>query len=372
MFGYQMLRAASVHHDVPRVRPGRQSACLQAVLTWREVALPNDVTQAGFSAIETLYTPDVASLNMDMDPRRLQVLLAVARAGGVLAAAEELRVTPSAVSQQLSKLEREAGRALVERNPQGTALTPAGRVVAQAAEEIERALNVARGRLEEGASEVEGTARVGGLPSFLRTVIVPRLHVWRQRHPRLQVQVVEEDASSLMRLLRRGELDAVVAELDVGDERAELSPGMTELPILDEPWKLIVPAGSLATASGVDLSRLHIPWLGLEPSAVSAAPIDRLRRTVEIQAASVHQYQETLTALALVAAGEGMTVIPALALHGTLQEGVDVLDLPGLGSRRIVLRRFDRRRGANTVVDTVVRLIREAVADLDLDASVFE
>lgn len=313
---------------------------------------------------------------MELDPRRIQILLTVARTGGVLAAAKELCVTPSGVSQQLSKLEREAGRALVARSPQGTVLTPAGLVLAQAAEEIERALSVALARLEEGANEVEGIARVGGFPSFLRTVIVPRLQSWRQQYPRLEVQVVEADVSSLMRLLRRGELDAVVAELDVGDERVELTAGMTETPILDEPWKLVVPSGSLATANGVDLSRLHVPWLGVEATDISAAPIARLRRSVDMQVPSVHQYQETLTALALVAAGEGVAVVPVLALHGAIRgavlEGMDVLDLPGLGSRRIVLRRFDRRREANTAVDTTVRLIREAVTDLDLDASVFE
>ena len=57
-------------------------------------------------------------------PRRLRVLLAVARTGGVLAAADELGITPSAVSQQLNKLEDETGHALVVRTPKGSVLTP--------------------------------------------------------------------------------------------------------------------------------------------------------------------------------------------------------------------------------------------------------
>ena len=61
-----------------------------------------------------------------LDPRRLRFLLAVARYGGVLAAADELAVTASAVSQQLAKLEQEAGRTLLQRTQTGSVLTPAG------------------------------------------------------------------------------------------------------------------------------------------------------------------------------------------------------------------------------------------------------
>ena len=80
---------------------------------------------------------------------------------------------------------------------------------------------------------------------------------------------------------------------------------------------------------------------------------------------TVHQYQDTLTALALVAAGEGVAIVPTLALSGVSQDGVDVLDVPGLGTRRIVLRRFDRRRSASMPVDTVARLLRESAAAFD-------
>ena len=111
---------------------------------------------------------------MEIDPRRLRILLAIARTGGVLAAADELGITPSAVSQQLTKLENATGHALVVRTPRGSVLTPAGLAMAEAAEEIERALSVARARME-GAAELAGVVRVGGFTSFLRTMVIPRL-----------------------------------------------------------------------------------------------------------------------------------------------------------------------------------------------------
>ena len=201
---------------------------------------------------------------MDIDPRRLRVLLAVARTGGVLAAADELGITASAVSQQLSKLEDETGHALVVRTPKGSVLTPAGLAVAEAGEEIERALSVARARMEGGA-KIAGVVRVGGFTSFVRTVVIPRLPEWRSQYPQLQIRIVEDDFPALMRLLRQRQLDAVVVELDsTTAAQRSLSAGMTEEPLLDEPWKLVVPQGALLTTENVDLARLPLPWLGVE------------------------------------------------------------------------------------------------------------
>ena len=302
---------------------------------------------------------------MDIDPRRLRVLLAVARTGGVLAAADELGITASAVSQQLTKLEDETGHAMVVRTPKGSVLTPAGLAVAEAGEEIERALSVARARIEGGA-KIAGVVRVGGFTSFVRTVVIPRLPEWRSQYPQLQIRIVEDDFPDLMRLLRQRELDAVVVELDstTAQQRA-LSAGMTEEPLLDEPWKLVVPAGALLSTENIDLARLPLPWLGVEPIAANSAVLGRLRQSTGAQMETVHQYQETLTALALVAAGEGVAIVPTLALSGVAHDGVDVLDVPGLGTRRIVLRRFDRRRSPSTPVDTVARLLRESAGAFD-------
>ena len=302
---------------------------------------------------------------MDIDPRRLRVLLAVARTGGVLAAADELGITASAVSQQLNKLEDETGHAMVVRTPKGSVLTPAGLAVAEAGEEIERALSVARARIEGGA-KIAGVVRVGGFTSFVRTVVIPRLPEWRSQYPQLQIRIVEDDFPALMRLLRQRQLDAVVVELDsTTAEQRSLSAGMTEEPLLDEPWKLVVPAGALLSTENIDLARLPLPWLGVEPTAANSAVLGRLRQSTGAQIETVHQYQETLTALALVAAGEGIAIVPTLALSGLAHNGVDVLDVPGLGTRRIVLHRFDQRRSPSTPVDTVARLLRESAGAFD-------
>lgn len=303
---------------------------------------------------------------MELDPRKLRILLAVARAGSVLAASQELFITPSAVSQQLTRLEREAGRALVRRTPRGTALTPAGLVVVEAAEEIERAIGIAGDRLRTGDGP-SGTVRIGGVASFLRSLVIPRLAEWRQRYPQLEVEITEGDLDVMTRALRRRELDLAVLEYDSDVESVPLPAGMSEQPLLDEPWKLVVPAGRLVERDLVDLSRVSLPWLGAAGGA-GASALERLRKAAALDATPVHRFYETLTGLSLVAAGQGIAVMPALALRGIVPDNVDAVDLPGLGTRRIVLRRFAKMRSADGPIDALIGLIRESVNEFDVHA----
>ena len=305
---------------------------------------------------------------MLLDPRRLRFLLAVARYGGVLAAADELHVTASAVSQQLAKLERETGHALLRRTPTGSLLTPAGQALAEAAEDVERALALARSRLEQDDASVSGTVRVGGFQSFLANVLSPSLTDWRSRHPALVIETVEAEEAELLRALRAGTVDGFIVELDAG-ERYTPPRGTADVPLLDEPWKLVVPSGALLTTDVIDIGRLGLPWLGVDPSAASAKAIQRVRRLLGGDSSSVHTFYSFQNALALVAAGEGVTLIPSLAIEGLGTEGVDALDIPGLGMRRVALRHLTRSRSASPSLDTVIGLIREAAAAFSYEAS---
>jgi DNA-binding transcriptional LysR family regulator len=298
-----------------------------------------------------------------LEPQRLRFLLAVARAGGVLAAADELRVTASAVSQQVARLERETGRTLIQRTATGSVLTPAGLALAEAAEDIERVLTLVGERLERGDAEVSGTVRLGGFVSIFASVVAPALTTWRSRHPRLHFEIREAEYDELMRALRSGAADAVFVELDAGG--GHVAPrGTVDVPLLDEPWKLLVPPGALLGREVVDLGRLSLPWLNVDPSAASAGAISRVRRSLGAdETTSSHTYFNSATAVALVAAGEGVTLIPALALETLDVSGVDILDVPGLGMRRIVLRHLSRARGPSGLLETAITLVREAASE---------
>jgi DNA-binding transcriptional LysR family regulator len=160
----------------------------------------------------------------------------------------------------------------------------------------------------------------------------------------------------------------MVVELDAGESPTP-PRGTTDVPLLDEPWRLVVPSGSMLGQDVIDLSRLGLAWLSLDPSAASASAMRRVRRELGGEESTAHSYFSFQNALALVAAGEGLTLVPALALESLPTDGVDILDVPGLGMRRVVLRSLSRSRGTNPVLETATGLIREAAAAFSYEPS---
>ena len=100
-----------------------------------------------------------------MDLRRLHVLREVGRSGSLTAAAAALSFTTSAVSQQVTKLERDMGVPLLERHPRGAVLTEAGRALLRYAEDIDRTIDAARAEMGEFADLRRGQLRLGTFPT---------------------------------------------------------------------------------------------------------------------------------------------------------------------------------------------------------------
>ncbi|KRC39980.1 LysR family transcriptional regulator [Oerskovia enterophila] len=292
---------------------------------------------------------------MATDPRRLGFLLAVHRAGGVLAAADLLHVTPSAVSQQIARLEAEEGIQVLDRGPRGVTLTPAGRILADAAERIEAEMVEARKAIVAMSEEMTGTVTVGSFQTAIRAVVGPTFASLESRYPGVELDVQEVEPADALRLLRTGDLDVVLLERDE-DADSPAPRGMREVPLLDEPWRVVVPA-TFPTPARLDDVRDAV-WLGPEPTTAAARALRRLSRTLGTTLRTRHSYYDFDVALALVAAGQGVAMLPALAVQGEMPDGVTVVPLPGLGSRRLVARhratRHEPRPVVNAVIDEMV------------------
>ncbi|WP_016908743.1 LysR family transcriptional regulator [Streptomyces xiaopingdaonensis] len=143
---------------------------------------------------------------------RLRALDAVATHGTLALAARILHVTPSGVSQQLARLERESGRKLLEPAGRGVRLTQAGRVLAVHARRVVAQLAAAESDLADLEGEVVGPLRIGGIGSSLRTLLPDVLSVLTERHPRLAPSVVDGEAADLVPMVLGGELDLLLAE----------------------------------------------------------------------------------------------------------------------------------------------------------------
>ncbi|MFZ3566571.1 LysR family transcriptional regulator [Streptomyces sp. BH097] len=296
---------------------------------------------------------------MDVDPRKLAVLLAVHRAGGILAAADVLHLTPSAVSQQIARLESEVGTPVLDRQPHGAVVTAAGRVLTETAERIESELADVTRSLAALREEVSGTVVIAAFQTVIRALLVPLVHQLRDAFPGLELQIQEMDGDKAQQELRAGTVDLLIveAETPIGRRSAR---GTRDVPILEEPWVVVTPAGTPTPATLTDLE--HLTWLGVDTDAAAHDATEHVRRGMAV-ARTAHSYYDYNAALALVAGGLGVAVVPSLAVLGMPVEGVKTVSVPGLGHRRLIARhrtsRAEPRKEVAIVLDGIIKAAAE-------------
>ncbi|WP_457028282.1 LysR family transcriptional regulator [Kitasatospora sp. P5_F3] len=255
-----------------------------------------------------------------LDVRRLRLLRELAHRGTIAAVAESLAFSPSAVSQQLSVLEREAGVPLLERTGRRVRLTPAGRNLVRHAEAVLERLEQAGAELADARSGLAGPLRIGTYPSAARAIIPAALAALGREHPGLEPMVTEIDPAVVSALLRSGELDvALVHEYDFVP--ADPAPGLAAEPLFTEAMYLA------ATSAGTIADHRESPWI--------VAPHGTLCHSMAVRACQAagytprirHQIDDFGTVLALVAAGQGVALVPQLGVAGA-PPGVALTRLP--------------------------------------------
>jgi DNA-binding transcriptional LysR family regulator len=168
-----------------------------------------------------------------LDVRKMDLLRELARLGTIAAVARARFCTPSAVSQQLSALEREAGVPLIRRSGRGVELTAAGTELADRTGPVLALLEQASAALAATRGEITGELRIGVFPTAVRTVLPAALVTLGAEHPRLELRVTELDPAGVPDALRTGVLDiALVHEYDYVP--AEPDPALASWPLLDE------------------------------------------------------------------------------------------------------------------------------------------
>src|SRR5919206_2101432 len=136
-----------------------------------------------------------------LDPRRLIVLREFAHRGTIAEAADALAFTPSAVSQQLAQLQREAGVALLRKVGRRLELTDAGRTLVSRADELLARIEEIDAELAAQGEDVAGTVRVGAFQTAASAIVLPALDRLAASHPRLRVELVEADAEESLPVL---------------------------------------------------------------------------------------------------------------------------------------------------------------------------
>jgi DNA-binding transcriptional LysR family regulator len=251
-----------------------------------------------------------------LDVRKMTLLGELARLGTIAAVAQAQFCTPSAVSQQLAALEREAGVPLLQRSGRGVVLTPAGADLAERTGRVLELLEEASAALASARAELSGELRIGAFPTAVRTLLPAALVALGAAHPRLELHVTELDPAQAPAALHAGLLDvALVHEYDYVP--AEPDPGLVTQPLLSEAVylaaaaQLAVPAG--ARPDPVRASRT-LPWIVGSPGTLCHLMAVRLCQAAGFTPRIRHYADDFAAVLTLVAAGQGVAVVPELAL----------------------------------------------------------
>jgi DNA-binding transcriptional LysR family regulator len=243
-------------------------------------------------------------------------------------------------------------------------LTSAGRVLVDAAERIESELTDATRALAALQGDVTGTVVIGAFQSVIQALLVPMVADLRDRLPGLDVVVQEMGAEEGQRGLREGAVDLLLLEADSPTGRSH-PRGTQDVPVLDEPWVVAVPATAPAPATLHELAQAT--WLGVDPAAAAHRATARVHASFASPPPVSHVWSDIDVAISMVSGGLGVALLPSLALQGALRrEGIQTVSMPGLGTRLVVARHRSTRAEPRREVLTVLNEIVQAAADLDL------
>ncbi|WP_377272768.1 LysR family transcriptional regulator [Peterkaempfera sp. SMS 1(5)a] len=300
-----------------------------------------------------------------MDERQLRVLRELGELGSVTAVAEALRVTPSAISQQLRLLQRSIPVPLTEREGRRLVLTQAGQALAGAAIEVETALSRARHTVDEFIDQPDGSVSVAAFhsaaatfyPLLLRSLAAPG-------RPRLALADEDVAQDRFPQLTR--DYDMVVAH------RLDHAPPwprtVAVTSLLHEPLDVAMPAdhplAARHTVTPEDVA--DQPWISVHEGFPLLATIEAVAAAAGRRPAVVHRINEFAVVAEVVAAGAGLALMPRWTARP--HPAVVLRPLDGVHARRHidVLHRPERtaRRAVRTVLAELQRAA-EAVRDRD-------
>ena len=253
-----------------------------------------------------------AKLSFMLDVRRLRVLHAVSAYGSVTAAAAALGYSAPAVSQQLAALEREVGMRLTERAGRGLELTPAALILVGHTDALLARLEAAEADLGALRDQIAGRVALAAFPSAAAGLVPTVWAALAGSAPEVRLDLTEMEPEESLPAVLRGETDVAVAhEYDLLPR--PLDPLFERRELLDDPVWLAVPE-DYPMDGPVPLSSLAgQPFLAPREATSCAEMIQRACARAGFVPRVVARATDFAVLLSLVAAGAGVTLVPALA-----------------------------------------------------------
>ncbi|GAB2527438.1 LysR family transcriptional regulator [Paramicrobacterium agarici] len=300
-----------------------------------------------------------------LDMRRLRVLHELKLRGTLSAVADALAYSPSAVSQQLAQLEREAGVPLIQKAGRRVALTPQGEVLAAHAARLLDGLEAAEAAVSQTLTSVSGTVRLAVFQSAAHAIIPRAITLVAAQHPELRVITVEREPDEALFEVSARDFDLVIAEQYPGHTRAHRSD-LDRVPLGNDAIRLAMPpdAGDTPIASVDDFaaSARHRPWVMEPQGTASRTWALQLCRGAGFEPDVRFETADLMAHIRLISSGNAVGLLPDLVWAGE-HPSVTLRELPGNPQREV----FTSARPANASRPGVVAVraaLAQAVAEI--------
>jgi DNA-binding transcriptional LysR family regulator len=291
-----------------------------------------------------------------LEIRRLVLLRELAIRGTIAAVAEALNFTPSAVSQQLSQLEKETGTQLLRKAGRRVQLTPQAEVqVTQVLDTLERA----EARLQAAATRVTGRVRVAVFQSAALAFMPATLRVMALRYPDVRVEMVQREPEEALRETWARDFDMVIAE-QYPAHAAPHHPGLDRRDLTTDAIRLALPASSesLHPVDSLGAAR-QMPWVMEPRGAASRHFAEQVCRVAGFEPDVRYETADLQAHMRLVESGNAVALIPDLIWAGR-ETTARLLQLTGSPRRTIFTAQ--RLAGAASPAARAFREILEQTA----------
>lgn len=306
-----------------------------------------------------------------IDLLALRSLLAVDTHGSVVAAADALGFTPSAVSQQVKRLERQTGVALLERVGRGVMLTADGRHLLNTGSRLLDDLEAVESGLHERAGVVTGRLRVAAFSTAMRGLVARVVRDLLDAHPGLEVVLAEHEPWDTVDLVATGQLDLGLIHT-WGDVPVDVPDHVVRTSVARDVADVVVHRSHpLAALAGVRPVTPHDlvdeGWVATPEGTICRQWLSRMHDGTGRRPRIAHVAMEFDSHLALVRAGLGIALVPRL---GRSPLGPDLVALPATDPEptRDVVAVHRRTLAASPAVAAVLDALVGATGGGDPDA----
>ncbi|MFD3610095.1 LysR family transcriptional regulator [Streptomyces atroolivaceus] len=293
------------------------------------------------------------------DPTRLAALVAVAEAGSITRAASRLGYTAPALSQQLAKLEREAGAALLVRHHRGTRLTAAGELLAGRARRVLDEMDQARHELARLAGLSGGRLRVGTFVTAGIHLLPPVLTAFRRAHPDVELTVTDYEPPAGVTAVAAGDVDLALTHAYEPAAADPMPSGLFSETLLVEELVLVTALGQMLSEGSGPLPVAELAGRPLISSAPEHPPrrgVERALAEAGATPAVVCESPGYALVCALVSAGLGVAVVPEMvAAMSPAPLAVRRLEPAAFRRTISVVHRGDRNTAAATTLMALLR-----------------